>query len=219
MYDQAVRERWEQAARNRTTERQEALEAFGNLLDLMADLRSPAGCPWDNEQTLASLRQYVMEEAAEVCEAIDEVLKYEDRLRLEHELPTAEPAAPAEDDTARTDKKGKTIAHHPARGDFDPNQSASGAPVPDKLTSEEEEELRRRYRKLATEIGDLFLQPVFLTEIMLRLGRGSAADSITRIVAKLVNRHPHIYGGVKVKDSAEVLRNWEQIKSREADEN
>lgn len=218
MFDQPVRERWERAARNRAAERREALEAFSNLLDLMADLRSPTGCPWDNEQTLASLRQYVMEEAGEVCEAIDEVLHYENQLRQNHGLQTADASAPDKDDTTRTSKKGKSIEHHPARSDFDPNQSASGAPLPDELTAEEAEHLQQCYRNLAMEIGDLFLQPVFLTEVMLRLRRGSAADSITRIVAKLVKRHPHIYGGVKAENSAEVLRNWEQIKAREAKE-
>ncbi len=46
-------------------------EAIQRLLDIMDRLRGPGGCPWDREQTLASLRPYVLEETYEVLEAID----------------------------------------------------------------------------------------------------------------------------------------------------
>ena len=45
--------------------------AFEKLIDLMATLRSPAGCAWDREQTLKSLRPYLIEETYEVIDAID----------------------------------------------------------------------------------------------------------------------------------------------------
>ena len=45
--------------------------AFKRLVDLMRTLRSPHGCPWDREQTLATLRPFVIEEAYEVVDAID----------------------------------------------------------------------------------------------------------------------------------------------------
>ncbi|HEX6131082.1 MAG TPA: MazG nucleotide pyrophosphohydrolase domain-containing protein, partial [Actinomycetota bacterium] len=48
-----------------------ALDAFGRLLDVMARLRAPGGCPWDREQTHATLRPYALEEAYEVVDAID----------------------------------------------------------------------------------------------------------------------------------------------------
>ena len=44
---------------------------FDQLLDIMRTLRAPGGCPWDREQTLASLRPFVLEETYEVLEAID----------------------------------------------------------------------------------------------------------------------------------------------------
>jgi MazG family protein len=44
---------------------------FQKLVDIMAQLRGPAGCPWDREQTLESLRPFVLEETYEVLEAID----------------------------------------------------------------------------------------------------------------------------------------------------
>jgi len=46
-------------------------ETFTRLVDLMARLRAPGGCPWDREQTPASLRPYLLEEVYEVLEAID----------------------------------------------------------------------------------------------------------------------------------------------------
>jgi MazG family protein len=44
---------------------------FQNLVDIMARLRSPSGCPWDREQTIQSLRGFVLEETYEVLDAID----------------------------------------------------------------------------------------------------------------------------------------------------
>jgi len=48
-----------------------AAAAFADLVRVMATLRSPEGCPWDREQTLASLSHYVLEEAYEVVDAIE----------------------------------------------------------------------------------------------------------------------------------------------------
>jgi MazG family protein len=47
------------------------MKAFDELVQIMARLRAPGGCPWDREQTHASIRKYVIEEAYEVAEAID----------------------------------------------------------------------------------------------------------------------------------------------------
>lgn len=47
-------------------------EAFAKLVRIMARLRAPGGCPWDREQTHASIKPYVIEEAYEVAEAIDD---------------------------------------------------------------------------------------------------------------------------------------------------
>ena len=57
-------------------------ENFPRLVELMQILLGPEGCPWDREQNLSSLRQYVLEEAYEVAEAIDE----EDLMRVKEEL-------------------------------------------------------------------------------------------------------------------------------------
>src|SRR5438445_651882 len=55
---------------------------FERLLDVMARLRAPAGCPWDRAQTRASLKPYLIEEAYEVLEAIETG----NRAELEEEL-------------------------------------------------------------------------------------------------------------------------------------
>jgi MazG family protein len=49
----------------------ETLESLDRLVDIMARLRAPGGCPWDREQTWETLRPYLVEEAYEVLEAID----------------------------------------------------------------------------------------------------------------------------------------------------
>jgi MazG family protein len=49
----------------------EAAGAFAALVEIMARLRAPGGCPWDREQTLGTLRPYVLEEAYEVVDAIE----------------------------------------------------------------------------------------------------------------------------------------------------
>src|SRR4030095_3057886 len=48
-----------------------AIDALARLVDMMARLRAPGGCPWDREQTHETLRPYLLEEAYEVLDAID----------------------------------------------------------------------------------------------------------------------------------------------------
>src|SRR5438309_2617442 len=120
-------------------------EAFTRLVDIMARLRAPGGCPWDREQTPASLRPYLLEEVYEVLEAID----------------------------------AGDAAH------------------------------------LRDELGDLLLQIVFQSQLAAEEGRFDAADVARAIAAKLVRRHPHVFGDVQVRDADEVIRNWRRIKSEE----
>jgi tetrapyrrole methylase family protein / MazG family protein len=69
--------------------------------------------------------------------------------------------------------------------------------------------------KFAEEMGDLLLQIVFHSEIAQEEGRFTVADVIREIHDKMIRRHPHVFGETRAKDSAEVLRNWEQIKAEE----
>ena len=60
--------------------------AFDELVTVMAKLRAPGGCPWDHEQTYASLSQYLLEEAYETFDAIQEADKTGDTDHLKEEL-------------------------------------------------------------------------------------------------------------------------------------
>jgi tetrapyrrole methylase family protein/MazG family protein len=72
--------------------------------------------------------------------------------------------------------------------------------------------------RLREELGDLLLQVVFHAEIANREGAFDVDDVAETIVAKLIKRHPHVFGDVKVASAAEVLVNWERIKSEEKGE-
>jgi len=120
-------------------------QSLYRLVDIMRRLLAPDGCPWDREQTLESLRPYVIEEAHEVVDAID-----------------------------------------------------AGSP----------EELRE-------ELGDLLLQVVFQAELARAKGWFGPDDVVSAICEKLVRRHPHVFGDVKVSGSDEVVTNWEAIKAEE----
>jgi MazG family protein len=69
--------------------------------------------------------------------------------------------------------------------------------------------------KFAEELGDLLLQIVFHSQIASEEGRFSVSDVIREIHEKIIRRHPHVFGEIRAKDSAEVLRNWEHIKAEE----
>src|SRR6266852_8829655 len=69
--------------------------------------------------------------------------------------------------------------------------------------------------KFVEEMGDLLLQIVFHSQIAREEGRFTVAEVIREIHDKMIRRHPHVFGKTRAKDSAEVLRNWEQIKAEE----
>ena len=113
---------------------------FQRLVDIIKRLRKE--CPWDRKQTPQSLRQYILEEAYEAVEAID----------------------------------------------------------------------NRDWDELKKELGDLLLQIVFQAEIGEEQDRFTMEEVIRHINEKLIRRHPHVFGDVKVKNAQEVKENWEQIK-------
>ena len=69
--------------------------------------------------------------------------------------------------------------------------------------------------KVAEELGDLLLQIAMQTQIAAEAGRFRLPDVIRQIVAKLVRRHPHVFGDAVVSGTDEVLANWEAIKAAE----
>ena len=123
--------------------RNQQLKAFNRLLDIMDDLRDK--CPWDQEQTLESLRHLTIEETYELGDAI-----------LDGDL-----------------------------------------------------------NEIKKELGDLLLHIVFYAKIASENKSFDIADVAHAISDKLIERHPHIYGDVLVKDEEEVKQNWEKLKLKE----
>jgi MazG family protein len=74
-------------------------------------------------------------------------------------------------------------------------------------------------RKFADELGDLLLQIVFHAQLAVEAGKFDVADVIEQIYRKMVRRHPHVFGKVRAKTSAQVLKNWEQLKVEERAKN
>jgi tetrapyrrole methylase family protein/MazG family protein len=112
---------------------------------ISARLRAPDGCPWDRKQTHATLRPFVLEEAYETVNAIED-----------------------------------------------------GAPA-----------------DLAEELGDLFLQIILHAQLAAEDGVFDLTDVYRTLGAKIIRRHPHVFGDLEVSGAEEVLRNWETIKAHE----
>ena len=73
----------------------------------------------------------------------------------------------------------------------------------------------RDWPELAGELGDLLLQVLFYAEMAKEQASFSIDDVIDRLSAKLINRHPHVFGDVKADTAAEVKRNWDALKLEE----
>jgi len=74
---------------------------------------------------------------------------------------------------------------------------------------------QRDWPELAGELGDLLLQVLFYAEMAKEQASFSIDDVLDRLSAKLVNRHPHVFGDVKADTAAEVKRNWDALKVEE----
>jgi MazG family protein len=70
--------------------------------------------------------------------------------------------------------------------------------------------------KIKEELGDLLLQVAMHAEIAASESRFDAAEVSEVVAAKMVARHPHVFGSTKVDNAEDVLRNWEHQKAREA---
>ena len=128
------------------TKHDPSLTRLRELLDVMSRLRDPfAGCPWDLEQTFASIVPHTIEEAYEVADCIE-------------------------------------------RGDL---------------------------AQLPGELGDLLFQVVFYAQIASEQERFCFDDIVEAITAKLVARHPHVFGDAEIADAAEQTRRWEAHKATE----
>lgn len=121
------------------------LTAFSELTELVARLRGTNGCPWDAQQTDTTIKMYLLEEAYEVLDAIE-----------------------------------------------------NGSP-----------------RDVCQELGDLLFQIIFLSSMAQDRGEFDLLDVLENITEKMINRHPHVFGSVKVENKQDVSDNWESIKRAE----
>ena len=71
---------------------------------------------------------------------------------------------------------------------------------------------------LKEELGDLLLQVIFHARMEEEKGAFDISAVADGICKKLIYRHPHVFGDVKVKDSAEVLTNWDELKRKEKEQ-
>ena len=74
-------------------------------------------------------------------------------------------------------------------------------------------------RKMIEELGDLLYTIVFYGKLGERTGRFTIEEIVKSIKEKLIRRHPHVFGEVKVEDADEVVKNWEKIKEGEKGKN
>lgn len=71
------------------------------------------------------------------------------------------------------------------------------------------------YENLREELGDVLLQVVMHARIAEEEGFFTMEDVVDEVAAKMVRRHPHVFGDVEVNGSGQVLENWEEIKKKE----
>ncbi len=74
---------------------------------------------------------------------------------------------------------------------------------------------RRAWPELKDELGDLLLQVLFYAQMASEAGYFTIEDVAESLNAKLIRRHPHVFGNAEATDANAVLRNWEQIKRSE----
>lgn len=120
-------------------------DEFVTLVETVAALRGPEGCPWDKEQTQKTLTQYAIEEAFELAEAIE-----------------------------------------------------SG-----------------NQQEIKEELGDFLFQVLLQAQVAKDQNSFDLIAVIQNLKEKLIRRHPHVFSGVKVKNTEEVWQNWERTKSAE----
>lgn len=75
--------------------------------------------------------------------------------------------------------------------------------------------LKGNNEELKKELGDILLHIVFYARIASETNQFNIADVMNALCDKLIFRHPHIYGDVKVNDEEDVKQNWEQLKQKE----
>jgi ATP diphosphatase len=70
---------------------------------------------------------------------------------------------------------------------------------------------------LASELGDLLFQVAFLSRLATEAGKFDAAEPVARALAKMIDRHPHVFGDEKLADARAVRESWERRKARQGE--
>ena len=78
--------------------------------------------------------------------------------------------------------------------------------------------IKKDLNEIKGELGDLLLHVVFYAKIGSETGTFDMGDVLDSIIQKLMFRHPHIYGEVKVENAEDVIQNWEELKLKEGRE-
>ena len=74
---------------------------------------------------------------------------------------------------------------------------------------------REDWTELSSELGDLLLQVVFFSQMAQEAGHFDVSDTLAAINAKLIRRHPHIFGEETARTEADVRKRWDEIKATE----
>ena len=158
---------------------------FESFADVVALLRQE--CPWDKKQTHASLRKHLLEETYETLEAID---------RLSETLDEGG----AEDDA----EGGVGGGENSEQGSRDSEQG-----------SEKTAQQLAAAKSLCDELGDLLYQVFFHSLLASERDDFDVYDVVASIQAKLVRRHPHVFGDLEVESEEDLAPHWEAIKKSE----
>ena len=76
----------------------------------------------------------------------------------------------------------------------------------------------RDFEALEDELGDLLFQVVFYARLAEEEKRFTIADVVERVYAKLIRRHPHVFGEVRARTAAEALKSWLSVKEQEQEQ-
>ena len=121
------------------------MDKIERIKHIIEALRGENGCPWDKRQTPKTIKNYLLEEAYELVDAIE----------------------------------------------------------------------RGSHQAIKEELGDLLFLIVFLAYLYEEAGKFDLKNVIDTVEEKMIRRHPHVFGGVKVRDEREIRVRWQKIKSEE----
>lgn len=74
---------------------------------------------------------------------------------------------------------------------------------------------KKNFKGIEEELGDLLLLIIFASQLLKEKKKSNFSKVLTRLKKKIIYRHPHVFGNKKVKNVAEVLKNWESLKKKE----